>query len=168
MALERPRFPLHKEIVKMTFEQFMHFGVGTALDNGMTRMICGCDLDTVPYGQCTPDMLKKAKENIKKYFLIGLTERFEESLIYFKQVLGWQTLPTYKNYNITNNKPADVRISDETLHSIEKHINLDQQLYKFCADIFDSRIKEFDDSFFEQVEVLKKMNHQPNKGYRLK
>jgi len=149
MALERPRFPFHEEIVNMTFEQFMHHGVLPALDNGMTRMISGCDLDTVPYGKCTADMLQKAIENIKKYFLVGLTERFRESLIYFKHLLGWEAVPAYQNYNITKNKPANVQIPDKSLRSVEKYIELDRQLYRFCSDLFDKRIREFDDSFFD-------------------
>jgi len=103
-ARERPSFQYHDEIVRtnMDFEEFMHRGIGPALDNGMTRFISGYDLDRVPYGKFSEDMLKIAIENIEKHFLaIGLTEFFDESLIMFKKMIGWARMPYYKQYNIT-------------------------------------------------------------------
>jgi hypothetical protein len=153
MALERPRFPFHDEIVKMTFEQFMHFGELPALDNGMTRMICGCDLDCAPYGCCTSDMLEKAKDNVRNHFLIGLTERFDESLVFFKHVLDWDDVPTYEQYNITKSKPADVCIEENSLRSVEKYIELDRELYNFCVEVYNNQINRMDEAFFEEVQA---------------
>jgi len=156
MALERPNFPYHDEIVKMPLEQFMHFGKLPALDNGMTRMICGCDLDRVPYGRCTPDMLERAKDNVRNHFLVGLTERFDESLVYFKHVLDWKDVPTYEQYNITKNKPANIGIEESSLRSIEKYIELDRELYRFCVETYDNQISRMDESFFEEVRVFRR------------
>ena len=63
-ALQYPDFPYHDKIKKesLSFERFMHYGIGASMDNGMTRFISGYDLDRVPYGQCDESILKIAKK----------------------------------------------------------------------------------------------------------
>ncbi len=52
-----------------------------ALDNGQLRN--WCDEQEVPVGECTESMLQSAKKNLSQHCaVIGLTERFDESLLY--------------------------------------------------------------------------------------
>jgi hypothetical protein len=160
-ALERPNFPYHDTIkkVNMSFETFMHHKLAATMDNGMTRFISGYDLDQVPYGQCKKDILKKAKENIKKHFLaVGLTEYFDESLILFKRLFGWEKLPHYKKYNVNRNKSRKNGVTDSVYHSIRRYIDLDLELYRYIKNRFIIQISKLGENFFEEVQRFKKIN----------
>ena len=57
-------------------------------------------------GECSADTLSIAKENLAQRFsLVGLTERFEESLALAKLAFGWK-IDHVADFNITGNRPA--------------------------------------------------------------
>ncbi|HET9530020.1 MAG TPA: sulfotransferase family 2 domain-containing protein, partial [Blastocatellia bacterium] len=69
-----------------------------ALDNGQTRLLSGSLVETelsggaVGYGPSSEEMLERAKKNIKENFVaVGLLERFDETLMLLKKLLGWSS-----------------------------------------------------------------------------
>src|SRR5438128_6341679 len=67
----------------MTLEELFGTGRDVELDNGQVRRISGMK---APFGQCTAEMLAKAKQNIERYFsFVGLTDYFDESLLLLKR-----------------------------------------------------------------------------------
>lgn len=41
------------------------------------------------YGQCSPEMLESAKKNLQDFAAVGLTERYNETLILLKRAFNW-------------------------------------------------------------------------------
>jgi len=50
------------------------------------------------WGEVTSEHLKQAKENLNS-FLVGTTEHYDATLIYFKYMLNWKRLPLYSHAN---------------------------------------------------------------------
>jgi len=110
--------------------------------------------DDVPYGECSGEMLEQAKYNLNKFFIaVGITEKFDESLILFKERLKWKRYPVYLKLRRTPNKPSLNEISKETLQIIEKYNELDIELYEFAKRMFAKAISEL--PFPIENEVLK-------------
>ncbi|MEO5579030.1 MAG: hypothetical protein ABIR58_00110 [Gemmatimonadaceae bacterium] len=57
------------------------------VDNDQTRRIAG---EEPPLGRCTSAMFELAKQNLRRHFrVVGVTDRFDETLLLMKQAFGW-------------------------------------------------------------------------------
>jgi hypothetical protein len=159
-ALERPNVPYHKQVTDrgMSMEQFLESGLAPAADNGMVRFLSGCDVDTVPYGRCTDDLLDVAKQNLSEWFpVFGLTERFDETLILLKRALGWEKMPFYLRKNVTEGKP---RTNGRAIRSkaAAVYTRLDLSLYEYARERFNSLVADQGDRFNEEVLQFRELN----------
>lgn len=119
----------------VSLEEYVTSGRTKENDNGMVRKICGEGAKTA-YGECTGEMLKKAIENIENHFsVVGLQERFEDTLKLLQHTFNWPGLP-YESQNIADNRPDIKSISRKTIRIIEKHNALDMELYEFARKRF--------------------------------
>lgn len=85
-----------------------------------------------------------AKSNLKNNFsVIGVTERFNETLCVLKNNFGWR-INTYKKENVTKNRPAIKDISKEIIEIIKIKNQLDIELYEFANNLLDKQINKFD------------------------
>ena len=122
----------------MTLIEYLNCDKILDMDNGQTRYISG-DLDT-PYGRCNHEMLVTAKSNIDSMFLfVGLTERFDESLILLNHYLGWKKI-YYSNKNVTKNKM--MALTPLEVQTIKERNRLDEELYQYVSEQFEKRIQE--------------------------
>ena len=117
--------------------------------NAQTRFLAGEN-----FSQVNNDikMLEKAKKNLQEYFsIVGITERFDESLILMKQKLGWNSNPYYyrRNTNRTNSY-AQLKIQEDTLATIREHNHLDIELYKYAYELFEQDLSVINNSNFKQ------------------
>lgn len=102
------------------------------MDNGQVRYISGSKKS---FGEIDSSDLELAKENINQFFLtVGLTEKFDESMVILKNLLGWKEMPTYVKANV-NRKKADT-ISDEHKKIIIDFNKYDYELYAFVKQRF--------------------------------
>lgn len=78
--------------------------------NSMTKFLSGMRLEiqlldsnvNIDCEQCSPETLELAKNNLKKHFVvIGLVERFDETLFLLKRALGWDIPPYYFKTNVS-------------------------------------------------------------------
>ncbi len=107
----------------------------------------------------TSDDLKITRENLRQYFIIGLLERFDESLILLKRTLAWKTRDIlYVKKNISKKRPTEDDYSRETIELIEKHNELDIQLYEFAKQLFEERISQQDPSFRRELLTFRLLN----------
>lgn len=89
--------------------------------------------------------LQLAKDNLQKQFaMVGLTERFDESLFLFQKVLGWPKIKHYVSHNITPHRPRKDQIPSEVIELILHKNQLDCQLYEFAKELFEERIASLD------------------------
>ncbi|MGF1505711.1 MAG: hypothetical protein ACFB51_11380, partial [Anaerolineae bacterium] len=103
-----------------------------------TRLVAGVHGETV-----TPADLQRAKDNLAQHFdVFGLTERFDEMLIWLQQVMGWG-LPLYRRYKKGRNRPR--AIPPEVRAVLEDRNPNDRDLYAYACALFEERIREVPD-----------------------
>jgi hypothetical protein len=153
--------PQHKYYISpgISLVEYLNEGIALSSDNGMTRFIAGKDRDDVAYGKCSPEMLEEAKENLNRHFLaIGLTERFDESIILFKRLLGWEKMPFYHLININKQKPKQRQLTDSELSCIKKYNGLDIELYNYAKRLFEEKISQQDSCFHQELKLFIQQN----------
>jgi hypothetical protein len=150
-------------VQNLTLKDFIQT-YGGARDN-MTKYLSGEKLkiqltdpnNEINY-QCSTESLEIAKSNLKKHFkVIGLAERFDESLILLKKRLGWQ-LPLYDKNNVSKKRPSTKEVSKDTLNLIEKFNEFDIQLYEYAKELFEELINQQGSSFKREIEKFKETN----------
>jgi hypothetical protein len=136
----------------MSLKEFAMSGLSKELENFQTRLLAGdMKVDLRRYSESS---LERAKENITNHFgLVGISEKFDESLLLMKRVFGWNST-YYVKLNVTKNRPSKKEIPKETLDVIEENNSLDVELYKYIrgkfedlldqeGSIFEGELKEF-------------------------
>jgi hypothetical protein len=107
------------------------------MDNGQTRAIAG-DVET-PFGQCTREMLERAKRNLDEHFAVaGVTERFDEMLVALGHEFGWRNL----FYVRANTAPESQRVpvTEADREMIRAQNSLDCELYRYVVERFDEMV----------------------------
>ena len=135
---------LHDEVVggKMSLNSFIKSQITLELDNDQTRHLSGLFYD-IPFGKITEDILEIAKRNIDKDFLIvGLSEKFDESLLLMKKFLNWRHLPLYVRKNVTKNRPETNTFNSQDLNLIREYNSFDVQLYSYAAKKFEDKVEQ--------------------------
>jgi hypothetical protein len=107
----------------------------TTVDNGQTRLLAG-DWGHVPFGGCTPDMLERAKANLRRMAVVGLTERFDESLLLLGQRFGWRHLG-YRRQNETQGRERGKPMDEETREALAALNVYDLTLYAYAQGLFE-------------------------------
>lgn len=124
-------------IAKTAREENFLTSPSAELDNGMVRRFSGYGLNPAP---CPNVALAKAIENIEKYFsFVGLVERYSESIDLMATLFG---LPGLKenHVNRTGKKSRENHgLSTAAVSKIRKMNQLDQALYNWVSNNFDSR-----------------------------
>ena len=86
-------------------------------------------------------MSETAIENLKKSFIFcGITDRFDESVIILKELLGWKKLPYYIKKKVNKHRPSIKQHKAETIARIQELNKLDFKLYNKALEIFNEDI----------------------------
>jgi hypothetical protein len=89
---------------------------------------------------CTPEICETAKENLTRHFsVVGLSERFEESLALMKLRFGWK-LRHYSIFNVTGTRPVKSDLPQSTLDLIAEKNSFDISLYEFATKAFQAAV----------------------------
>jgi hypothetical protein len=158
-VLSSPTHYLYKTVKEknLSLKEYVTSGISKELDNCQTRHICGL-YDAVDYGKCTDEMLNIAKRNLNEYFkVIGIQERFDESLVLMQSHLNWR-LPIYTKLNITKNKPSRNSLTLAEIDSIKENNLQDISLYNYVKEKFVNEIKELGDQFQKKLSTFKIIN----------
>ena len=133
---------LHRTVTdrQLSIGEYVSSGISTELDNGQTRLVAGAqDEERYPFGACTEELLGQACENLQNRFsVVGLQERFNETLLLLERMLGWRTRQTRKN--VTRRRPTVEELTDEEREIIEAHNCLDRRLYDFAVKLFEGQL----------------------------
>jgi len=162
--LRSPAHPLYKHVKKanMSFEEYLTSGINHMTNNPQVRTITGVgilDPKEIDFGRCPNVLLEQAINNIKKHFIaIGVTERFNESILVFKKLLDWST-PYYSKANVTSKRPRTNQLTDEIIGLINEYNNLDLQLYMFVNKQLDHQIKVLFEGFGKQLYNFNVVNN---------
>jgi hypothetical protein len=106
-------------------------------------------------GSCTADTLALAKENLSRHFsLVGLTERFDETLALAKILFGWR-IPCYTSIRQgpERAKKSDVSVRARAL--IAEYHKFDMELYAFGVSLFDRAITEYAERVMLELKSIR-------------
>jgi hypothetical protein len=157
--LQSQSHPQHHLVKGKTLAEFV--SSGTAHNNGQTRFIAG-KYNSSDRGQPI-NLLERAKNNLKENFtVVGLTERFDESLMLLKRQLGWVDMPFYVKQN-KSKKPAQLTITEDTVTLIQNHNFFDVELYQYAQEIFEYQLSLLDNCFENDLNRFLLLNkiYQP-------
>lgn len=116
----------------LPLEEFLHTPL-LELDNDQTRRVSGMN---PPYGECHSDMLEVAKENLRRYFpVVGVTERFDETLTLMKRALDWKSDLRYWPQLVNKERPKASDIPSRTRDAILERNQLDAELHRFAGEL---------------------------------
>src|SRR5215472_3749468 len=119
-------------------------------DNVQCKILAGADYNS----PCTKETFEQAKENLFKHFsVVGLSERFEESLALMKLRFGWK-LQRYSSFNVTRTRPRKADIPQSTLDLIAEKNSLDISLYNCAANLFQTAVKTHADEVSQITREL--------------
>lgn len=124
------------------------------LDNLQTRFLSGLGWQnattgdtlygesySLPFGQCTDEMLTIAKKNLKDHVLFGLQEQFDESLELFASAFNWQHKSYQSKGNVNKNRPRTKDLAPELLDQIASLNQYDAELYRYAKQLFKKQFK---------------------------
>ena len=153
---ERPAHPNYPYAQELSFKEFVERGVmGKEQENGQTRILSGRYEED---GPCKADMLEQAKTHLKNDIsVVGLTERFDESLILIKRALSWR-MPFYFKKNVSHNQLTQNDLDAETLAFLRDYNRFDLQLYEYAQQLFDEQIRQQDASYARELTFFKTAN----------
>jgi Galactose-3-O-sulfotransferase len=119
-------------------------------DNLQTRMLSDvaepCDVDD--------RMLEQAKHNLRSGFTaFGLAERFDESLVLFKRLLGLRTI-VYVQRRVST-RPRGSEVPEESVRIAERFNRFDAELYRWARDTFEQSVADEDIDFAADVAALR-------------
>ena len=152
--------PKHREVHEsgMSIEEFVTSGVVYGANNCHCRFLTG-DIDRLAYGE-NASVLEDAIGNIEKHFLwVGLTERFDESVLVLANLLGWKKPPYYIRQNVNQQKKPRDSLAEQTIKIINDYNQQDKALYEYANNKLDEQISRIPD-FSEQLEKFVTKNRK--------
>ena len=141
-VIRHPNHHLYNKVKynKLSLKGYVASGISIELDNFQMRSLAGAT--DLGFGKCSSELLEQAKCHLQSHFtVVGLTERFDETLILMKRDLQWHTPPFYTELNVSRNRPLLEDIPRDTLDLIEKYNELDCELYEYTRKIFQQKIE---------------------------
>jgi hypothetical protein len=113
--------------------------------NGQTALLSGLPVNA---------NIAKAKENLKTFSVVGITEMFNESLFLLKKEYEWDNID-YLKQNITRKRPSKEKISPTLINLIKKYNALDLELYEFAKQLLYQKLKSLSIDEKKQLEKFK-------------
>ena len=135
-VLRRPDHYLHETVVdsNIELEEYVASGISPEINNGQVRLLSTISCS---FGNCSQEMLEQAKNNLSRHFsAIGTLEDFDKFLLLLKKKLSWNGYPLYRRKNVTSKRPSLNSLSASAIKTIEKHNQLDIEMYEFVKHEF--------------------------------
>jgi Sulfotransferase family len=167
----------HEEVARerMSLEDFVRERASINANDDQTRLISGVEKVNAKLWRGgtganeepgTTDILEIAKKNLQDHFtVVGLSERFDESLLLFRKRLGWRNI-YYVKQNVTKGRPAKELLPPATVRLIEQHNELDMALYEYARQRFEESIKEEEAEFKNELSRFQRNNRLYGTAWR--
>jgi hypothetical protein len=150
-VLRRPLNPLHRKLKteRLRIEDCLRLFPDR--QNLQCRFIAGIEDAAINDER----LLDIAKENLTKSFsVVGISERFEESLMLMATTFAWQ-IPFYENCRVAKTKP---QIDPNTVEMIREHNRLDLELYEFGKGLFEESLQKNQAAVREGLTALRRLS----------
>ncbi|HEY1288709.1 MAG TPA: sulfotransferase family 2 domain-containing protein [Burkholderiales bacterium] len=132
---------LHPVAMRATLAEWVSACGLVEMDNGQTRRLAG-EMN-LACGRVTPAMLERAASRLAKFAVVGLTERFDQSLALLQRAFGWGARPGLPE-NVGEDRPGRAEVGEEALRAIERCNRFDLELYRFASGLFEARVRGVD------------------------
>jgi hypothetical protein len=151
---------------QMSLKECISSRISSELENGQTRLLSGqlelAKKQIASFEKSSPEWLETAKNNLSKPFTtFGITEKFDESLMLFRQKTGWK-FPFYIKHNVNTNRPLKEDISPDVIRLIEKYNELDIELYNYANNYFNNQISQQKYAFKRDLMIFSSLNKMYN------
>lgn len=154
-----PHHHLHESVRagRMTLADYAVSGISEELENYMTLTFSRRSPDALTTAPLAS--LAAAQEMLSKRFgLIGLSERFDESALLLMRRLGWTMYPTYARTNVAPRRPAIASIDAATLQKIQEKNQLDLALYQWAERQFEASLRAEGPGFMRALDRYRACN----------
>jgi hypothetical protein len=132
-VLRRPLNPLHRKLKREGLGVEDCIRLFPDRNNTQCRFIAGVKDAAI----ADERLLATAKENLTKSFsVVGICERFEESLILISKTFGWE-VRLYENRKVSKTRP---QIDPSLVEMIKEHNRLDLELYEFGKSLLEANL----------------------------
>jgi len=155
--LRNPVWPVARKLLSegTSLYEYVSAGGHPHASNWQTLLLSSGSFSAEP---CTRDQLETAKHNLREHFpVIGLTERFDETLILLRRRFRWSSV-FYLRENVDPNHTRRPPVDRETLRAIEEANQLDMELYHYAQTLFEDAVRSQGPGFRIEVEVFKHLN----------
>jgi hypothetical protein len=132
----------------LSLEQFLDVSTRVSF-NPQTGFLggvwAGYFLEGVPVTreQFGPDLLARAKRNLESHAVVGLTERFDETLLLLGAAFGWPRRKLfYRRANVRSTERRSASLTQSERDALLASNELDLELYEFGRELFEARLAE--------------------------
>jgi hypothetical protein len=122
-------------------------------DNIMTRFLWGGES---LFGQLPPDAVERAKENVSRFWFVGIRERLDDSIVLLGRKLGVGLMP-YDGRVATQKRPPPDDIPTELRELVAERNEMDIELYRFAREQFEASAPP-PDALAEDTEELRRLS----------
>lgn len=134
--------PTHPLAMRSTLAEWVSGRGLIEMDNGQTRRLAG--EMKLPVGGVSSRTLAKAKANLaKRFVVVGLSERFEESQILLHRQFNWPYRRSAAR-NVGENRLRRDEVSGDVLKVVEHCNRFDRELYQFATELFENAVSKVD------------------------
>jgi hypothetical protein len=133
----------------INIEEFISNPTYKIFENDQTRRLAGIDPKS---DRCTKQTLCRAKANLHQHFsVVGVTERFDETLVLLKRKFGWTEKLDYYLKNVNTRRPK-VTFPPAVIDAIRTRNAFDFELYGYAKALLGAAISAQDVWFHEELE----------------
>jgi len=109
----------------------------------------------------------RAKESLRRDFLcVGITERFDESLLVMKRRLGWRSIYYFRENKTPGRRPTK-SIAPGDRDAILERNHIDLALWKFANELLDKEIEDYGPNFMRDLRHFQRRNFWYQKARRV-
>lgn len=152
-----PAHPLYNQLPD-TLERF---ACGTRIpifDNGQTRQLAG-DWGRRPAGTCDPRLLERAKQNLDRIDVVGLSESFLPCLLLAADRFGWTRLG-YRRENRNLSRPR-TPLDPGLRRALEEMNRFDRDLYAYATQRVEHDISAAGSLLTERLQTFSRDHPVP-------
>jgi hypothetical protein len=145
-----------RQRLNLSVEEYIRSERDHSMHNGQVHRIAG--RGPIPQDRPGRPELDRAKRHIEEHFtMVGLTDRFDESLILAGHLLGWRRL-TYRRQNEGPGRPRREDLAPDLLRILERNNELDEELVAFARERFQRQLDASGLDIEREVARLRRRN----------
>jgi hypothetical protein len=111
-------------------------------------------------------LLERAKAALHAHEAVGLTERFDESLLLLGQAFEWPlTKLLYVRKNAGRLRPRRPALTEEEQAAVRAHNRLDLELYAYATELFEAQLRERVPDAETRLRTFRRLNAMYSRWY---